>query len=425
MSNSSSRLPTLRLQRGVGNSAVAEVRSRLERVGLLPPDSGNGDPSIFDDELDAAVRRFQQDRGIIIDGIVGPATFRRLEEARWCMGDRVVSYSATHMVAGDDIAELQQRLNDLGFDSGRVDGVFGPDTDHALREFQRNVGIDADGTCGPSVWRALRSLRRAVTGGAARQLRSAHWYEQSRTGVADKVIVIDPGHGGTDYGVVGHRLAECLVAEDLGRRIEGRLAAIGTQVLISRPPSHQLETSIDETVRAEFANTTGADLVVSLHTDSEPSGNARGVSTYYYGHERDQSVMGAQFADLVQEEIVSRTDLTDCRTHPKTWDLLRITRMPAVRIEFGYLSSSTDAQRLADAAFRDVLAEAVAVSVVNFFTPEASGYADAESDAIADSDHADGQLASISTLANVTQPTSVVLPGSQNRGNEAEHGAQN
>lgn len=365
-------LPRLRLAQGVRNPAVAEVRDRLERLGLLGVCPADGDPQFFSPEVDVAVRSFQQDRGIMIDGIVGPATFRQLEEARWNLGDRIVSYSFGHMTAGDDIASLQQKLNTLGFDAGRVDGVFGPDTDRALREFQRNVGLEVDGTCGPEVWRALDRLARTVKGGAAATLRSEHHHALARTGVADKVVVIDPGHGGPDYGDVAHRLAESILADDLCRRIEGRLAAIGTQVLVTRPRTHDLTESIDETARAQFANNTGADLVVSLHTDSEPSGVARGIATYYFGNLRDESMMGRRFAELVQDEIVRRTDLVDCRTHGKTWDLLRLTRMPAVRIEFGYLSNPSDAQRLADADFRDVVAEAVAIAVVRFFAPEDS-----------------------------------------------------
>ncbi len=364
--------PTLLLASGSTGPAVAEVRDRLMRLGLLVT-SGRSD--VFDLDVDAAVRVFQQDRGITIDGIVGRTTFRRLEEARWNLGDRVVSYSPGRLTAGDDVAELQRRLNAMGFDSGRVDGMFGPDTDHALREFQRNVGIDVDGTCGPDVWRALDRLNRTVTGGAPQQLRSDHHHELARTGVADKVIVLDPGHGGPDHGNVGHRLAESIVADDLCRRIEGRLAAIGTQVLVSRPMTHELDHEIDESSRAQFANENGADLVVSLHTDSEASGRARGVSTYYFGNAHDESVLGMRFAEIVQAEVLRRTDLDDCRSHAKTWDLLRMTQMPAVRIEFGYLTNRHDAERLSDAAFRDAVAEAVAVAIVRFFAPEYTLYA--------------------------------------------------
>ena len=71
----------------------------------------------------------------------------------------------------------------------------------------------------------------------------------------------------------------------------------------------------------------------------------------------------------VQTEITARTDLTDLRYHAKSWDLLRMTKMPAVRVECGYISSPHDARRLADPAFRDAVAEGIAAAVVRFFAP--------------------------------------------------------
>lgn len=368
--------PRFRFALGDKAPAVAEVRERLVRLGYLPePDSaGNstGDSAsndVFDEDVYRAVRAFQLDRGIDSDGIVGQTTFKRLEEARWQLGDRILSYSATHMTAGDDVLTLQQRLNDLGFDAGRVDGVFGPDTDHAVREFQRNVGASADGTCGPEMWTDLDRLNRAVTGGASRVLRSEHFYDQARTGVANKVVILDPGHGGPDYGTVAHRLAESIVADDLTRRIEGRLAALGTQVLITRPMSADVEKPISEAQRAHYANDNAADLVVSLHTNAHTTANARGVSTYYFGHDKGGSALGQRLAELVLDEIIAKTDLPDCRAHGKTWDLLRITRMPAVRVEAGFITNPTDAGRLADATFRDTLADAISHAIVEFFNP--------------------------------------------------------
>jgi N-acetylmuramoyl-L-alanine amidase len=327
----------------------------------------------FDDDVDVAVRAFQQQRGLTIDGIVGPQTFRRLEEARWSIGDRVLSFSPTHLVSGDDVLALQQRLSGLGFDLGRVDGRFGPRTDTALREFQRSVGVDADGTCGPETFRALARLARTMSGGGsgagASALRELHALESLCSGVADKVVVIDPGHGGPDTGRSHGELTESVVAGDLASRVEGRLAAIGVQVLLSRAPDS--DEGLEESERAHFANDTGADLVLSLHTDSVESPLPAGCATFFYGDHTagTRSSLGARFAEMVQDEVCARTDLTDCRTHAKTWDLLRMTRMPAVRIECGYLSSPRDARRLADPAFRDAVAEGIAAAVVRFFAP--------------------------------------------------------
>ena len=111
--------------------------------------------------------------------------------------------------------------------------------------------------------------------------------------------------------------------------------------------------------------------MISLHCDANVSAKAQGIATYYYGNDRygHASVVGERFAELVQREIVARTDLADCRCHGKTWDLLRYTRMPAVRIELGYLTHAGDAARLSDPKFRDVVAESIVVAVRRLYLP--------------------------------------------------------
>ena len=68
-------------------------------------------------------------------------TDQRLDEAHWRLGDRLLTFLAGHLYVGDDVVALQQRLLDMGFDPGRCDGIFGRQTEAALREFQRNVGL--------------------------------------------------------------------------------------------------------------------------------------------------------------------------------------------------------------------------------------------------------------------------------------------
>jgi N-acetylmuramoyl-L-alanine amidase len=344
---------------------VAEVRDRLIRLGLLPATAAE----LFDDSMDSAVRAFQQQQGLNVDGIVGPETFRRLEEARWRLGDRVLSFSAGHMQIGDDATALQRRLTDMGFDSGRVDGVFGPSTDHALRDFQRNVGLEPDGVCGPMTLRALDRLARTVSGGAPEELRDQQALVRLQTGTADKVIVIDPGHGGNDPGRSLETVTEQSVIDDICSRLEGRLSALGVQVLLTRPLGVNHLSPSTEVQRAQFANRVGADIVISLHCDWEPSGRGSGAATYYYGSARTASMVGRRFAELLQEHVVERTGLRDCRTHAKTWDLLRLTRMPAVRLEAGYLSNADDRQRLSEAHIRQEIAESIASALHDFFAP--------------------------------------------------------
>ena len=347
------------LRLGSSGAAVAEVRARLAHLGLCSDLQVGVDSETvgFDEELDRAVRTFQQERGITVDGIVGPDTFRRLEEARWQLGDRVLSYIPGHMMVGDDVARLQRRLMELGFNPGRPDGIFGPDTDAALREFQSGVGVVADGSCGPETFRAFDRLIRTVSGGDAAGLREHVHLVDLQSGVADKVIVIDPGS--TIDPDICHAIAV---------RVEGRLAALGTQVLLTRPATGPHP---DEAQRAEFANTVGADITVSIHVDRSETTAANGIATFYYGHPRGSvhSHAGKVLAEHVQAELLTRTDRLDCHVHPRTWDLLRLTRMPAVRVEVGYVSNPDDARLLTSSAFHAAVAEGIAAAITAVCAP--------------------------------------------------------
>ncbi|MGQ0467124.1 MAG: N-acetylmuramoyl-L-alanine amidase [Sporichthyaceae bacterium] len=363
-------------RRGDTGPTVAEVRQKLAILQLLPdaPDAV-ADPAeaVFDDACDRAVRHFQQQRGLNVDGVVGPETWSALEEARWRLGDRVLSHQVSRLLRGDDVAALQQRLSTLGYNTGRVDGIFGPDTALALREFQQSQGVSPDGTCGPETFRALERLSRSVSGGNPHRLREAEAVARAGPRLGGKVVVVDPGHGGQDVGHVGNGLTEAGIVEDIAARVEGRLTATGVQAYLTRAVSarHASRVDLDDEARAVFANETRADLLVSLHVDGHDNPAANGVATYYFGTEGygPHSATGERFAELLLREIVARTDLQDCGSHPKTWDLLRRTRMPAVRLDLGYLTNPGDAARLADPAFRDAVAEGIVVAVQRLYLP--------------------------------------------------------
>jgi len=77
---------------------------------------------------------------------------------------------------------------------------------------------------------------------------------------------------------------------------------------------------------------------------------------------------------MLCREVVSRTALLDCGTHAKSWDLLRLTRMPAVRLDCGYLSHPVDRRMLLDARFRSTIAQAVLAAIQRLYLPEADDY---------------------------------------------------
>jgi N-acetylmuramoyl-L-alanine amidase len=361
------------LRRGATGTAVAEVRRMLATLGLLDNTDPHGDDT-YDEAAELAVRHFQQTRGMSVDGIVGPETYAGLVNAHWQLGDRVLAHEPGQLLTGDDVSALQTQLLELGYDLARADGVFGARTAEGLRNFQRDYGMVADGICGPHTLRALRQLGRRVTGGRPQLLREMVAVAASGPSLFGKRIVIDPGHGGDDRGTVyvgdpqdpQSEIVEADLCWDLASRFEGRLTALGVQTWLTRGP-HNARTDEE---RAALANDVGADLVISIHVDGFASPRANGIAAYYYGAGESSSTIGERLADLVQREIVARTGLTNGRIHAKTWALLRLTRMPAVRVELGYLTSPLDRARLTDPLFRDTVAEGLLVAIQRLYLPQ-------------------------------------------------------
>lgn len=300
------------------------------------------------------IRSFQQSRGLTVTGEIDSATAQALEESRWKLGDRSLYLQTSPLMRGDDVAALQSRLTDMGFNCGRVDGIFGERTESAVKEFQRSAGIKSDGKCGPETIIGLIRLTRTVSGGAPSQLRESAERKNRGPALANKVVVLDPSSGN-----------DSVLMYDIATRIEGRLLALGASVFLTRGAGN----APTDGERIAFANQSGADLVISLHADTYANEKASGVSTYFYGSDQHgiHSVVGEKFASLVQREICARTDLLNCRTHAKTWELLRLTKAPTVRVEIGYLSNPADRAKLERSEFRDTIAESFVVAIQRLY----------------------------------------------------------
>jgi peptidoglycan hydrolase-like protein with peptidoglycan-binding domain len=106
-----------------------------------------------------AIRRFQARARLEVDGVVGPQTRKALGRfARHRIGSRALRRGKT----GWDVAALQFELAQHGFPSGPFDGILGPRSDAALRNFQESVGLTPDGVAGPATLRALRRAPSAI-----------------------------------------------------------------------------------------------------------------------------------------------------------------------------------------------------------------------------------------------------------------------
>jgi N-acetylmuramoyl-L-alanine amidase len=158
------------------------------------------------------------------------------------------------------------------------------------------------------------------------------------------------------------------VTYDVALRLADRLTAVGARVRLTRQPDEDISTED----RVALAESESADLVISLVTERHANPVASGVATFYWGGGRvgQHSEVGLRLAQLLQREITARTPLLDDRSHPCSYDPVRLTRMPAVILALGYLTNPEDAQRLGEADFRAVVAESILFAVQRLYLAE-------------------------------------------------------
>lgn len=303
---------------GSRGDSVTDLRERLGSLRI----STDGDARGFFGEATArAVKEFQQARGLRADGTCDRDTWAALVEAGYRLGDRLL-YRRTPMLRGDDVADLQRRLSAFGFYADGIDAIYGDRTAAALADFQRNIGLPADGMLGPRTLVELARLSSHVSGG---DLVSSVRERLLRGGLSAlkgaKVAVGE--NGGFAPGVA----AAC--------RALGNAGAVTLD--LHHPDSSRL---------AAEANVAEAAVYVGLQLD--PTSGA--CQTAYYSGYRYESLASKGLAQLIQAELPGLLGLADGGVVGMAIPILRETRMPAVLLELGdparVIQHTTDLARL-------------------------------------------------------------------------------
>lgn len=324
---------SLLLAAGARGEAVRDLQWRLGALGYgHAPD----EPGTFGSATAAAIRAFQHDRGLQVDGVVGRHTWASLVESGFALGDRLL-YFRQPMVRGDDVAELQRRLNSLGFDSRRVDGIFGPDTHRALVDFQRSSGLVADGVCGPGTITALDRVVPLADGSVAGARERDELRHRPHGLDGRRVFVATP----PGFSVVGDAV------------VRGLGAAHALAVLDS--------SGDDESLLARAANAFHADLCVCLRSTVDDVPHC-----LYFEIPGFRSEAGLVAATSVRDAIGPLLGL-DLVVAGRAYPLLRETTMAAVVCE---LVPDGDAAALASVVRHSGdLARAVVDGIRHAFEP--------------------------------------------------------
>lgn len=244
------------IRQGDRGPAVEDVQRRLLSLGYdLGPTGIDG---VFLGATLSAVRSFQSARALAEDGIVGPETWAALVDATFTLGDRLL-YLRLPYFHGRDVRIIQGALNALGFACGRPDGIFGPYTEQAVREFQRNTGQPADGIVGTETVRAVTNLRHV-------------WGDKDPTApVALKLVAARTAE------VLGRTRVVACHADGLGLEVANRLANLAVAAC---PDATVIIRSC-----AEGAGTGGNVLLVLGHTPPADAPPALVAADEGYGAE--------------------------------------------------------------------------------------------------------------------------------------------
>ncbi|MCJ7653627.1 MAG: N-acetylmuramoyl-L-alanine amidase, partial [Actinobacteria bacterium] len=168
----------------------------------------------------------------------------------------------------------------------------------------------------------------------------------------------DPGQVGPS-GLKESEVAE-RVAENLTRILLEQHQAV---VIPSRRPGE----GISEEERASRANEQEVELVLSIHLNASQDPKARGSSSFYFARGNYRSPYGYRLANHLQDELVERLGVPDCRAHGTAFPLLRETRMPVVIVEPAFITNPEEEELLADDSFIDRIAAAIAEAARKYF----------------------------------------------------------
>lgn len=169
-------------------------------------------------------------------------------------------------------------------------------------------------------------------------------------------IMIDPGHGGSDPGAVGKKSKEKDNVLKVAKKLKALLEKYGHTVKMTR----STDVFISLSQRANMANSWGADIFISLHNNAA-SPSATGFETFVYNGGVSQKTK--QFQNAVHDAIASKIGIRDRGKKSANFAVLRQTKMPAVLIEYAFISNVNDEKILINEV--DKLAELTCDGVID------------------------------------------------------------
>jgi len=186
-----------------------------------------------------------------------------------------------------------------------------------------------------------------------------------------KIIVVDAGHGAWDPGMVSGKVEEKDINLSIAKKLQVFLDQDGATVIVTRLDDSDLAKSKkgDMQARRLIANTSSADIFVSIHQNSYNNASVKGFQAFYF-NESDNSKKLAECIQNSLKEFVNPGNKLTSRAN-KNYYVLKQTEMPAVLVECGFLTNYSDRTNLSSDEYQEKIAWGIYMGIVEYFsTPD-------------------------------------------------------
>lgn len=195
--------------------------------------------------------------------------------------------------------------------------------------------------------------------------------------LSDKVIMVDPGHGGYDPGAVRAGILEKNINLQIAFKLKAMLEEKGVKVLLTRNGDYNLAVAglhkreahrYDLGKRLEMANQASACLFVSIHSNCVYNRSQQGAEVFYHY----ESEKGKLLAESIQNELRTISGMRKRVVKTSNCYILRNARMPAVLVEVGYLSNQEERKNLLKSEYQEQIAQKICGGIINYLAVPAS-----------------------------------------------------
>jgi N-acetylmuramoyl-L-alanine amidase len=349
------------IKRNSSGEKVTDIQRRLKLLGYCP-DTVEID-GIFGVKTENSVRKFQQDRGLMVTGVVDQETWQELVDAGYKIGERML-YLKYPPFRGDDVRTLQLWLKTLGFYPYNENGIFCDKTNRALLEFQRNMNIADDGIAGEETVRSLKSLKRIITSKETSNFPLVKNLSKQKK-LQDNRVILDYSANIEDMGSAGEYLNEKVyICSSIVNFCRDMLSGEGIETLNSISEDEKQNVFLYD--RVEYINKSNADLLVSIDLNYSVDKNANGSSCFYFKGLKSYSIDGYRIASLIQDKIVSDLGILDCRVHGTNHAILKATNLISVLVEPAFISNSGERERLKKSSYQKKISESIVASILEY-----------------------------------------------------------